>query len=111
MVILKNDLQTVFNHDFVSLYLKGKEPNCTLYSQEGMKFSIHKEVLYPAKLISNIFSDANQVCCKTIEIFCPCSKDEMELIVKFLYRQSVRIFMDMISTYIYACVYIVLHIM
>ena len=89
MVILKNDTQPIYNHDFLSLYLKDKEPDCTLYSQEGIKFSIHKEVLYPAKLISNIFSDANQVCCKTIEIFCPCSKDEMESIVKFLYNGTI----------------------
>jgi len=46
-------------------------------------------VLYPSKLISNILRDVNHVCCKTIEIFCPCSKDEMESIVKFLYTGTI----------------------
>ena len=88
MVILKNDLQTVFNHDFVSLYLKGKEPNCTLYSQEGVKFSIHKEILYQSKLMKNILRDLNNFCCKDIEIVCPCSEIELESMITFLYTGS-----------------------
>ena len=51
MVTLKNDIQAIFDHEFVSLYLEDTEPNCMLYSQEGIKFRIHKEVLYLTKLI------------------------------------------------------------
>ena len=32
---------------------------------------------------------ANHMCCKKVEIFCPCSEDELESIVNFLYCGSI----------------------
>ena len=85
MVILKNDTEILFNHEFVNSYLKCKEPDCDIYSSEGIKFSIHKEVLYSAKLMKNILLNSNNFCCKSIEIFCPCTEDELESMVEFFY--------------------------
>lgn len=84
MVILKNNTQS-FDHNSLELYLKSKETDCFLYSREGVKFKIHKEILYYTKLMRNILHSTKNYCCKEIEIFCPCSKDELESMVNFLY--------------------------
>ena len=86
MVILKNQSQTFHSHDFVESFLKSKEPDCTLYSEEGMKYNIHKEIFYQTQFMRNIFETSNAICCKEKEIFCPCSGDELESMVNFLYN-------------------------
>ncbi len=78
MVILKNDIHTFEHNGFVESFLKDKETDCTLYSKEGMKFSIHQEIFCHTELIRNILKSANNMCCGEIEIFCPCSEDELK---------------------------------
>ena len=68
MVSLKNETHNSNLEDYLDTYLKDKSRDCILYSEDGSKFSIHKEVLsqtsflreilYSAKggLISEIFS-------------------------------------------------------
>ena len=37
----------MFDHsDFIESFLQNKEPDCILFSKEGIKFDIHKELLY-----------------------------------------------------------------
>ena len=36
--------------------------------------------------MKKILQSANYACCKNIDIFCPCSENELELIVNFLYN-------------------------
>ena len=86
MVILKNQSQIFQSHDFVESFLKSKEPDCTLYSEEGMKYNIHKEIFYQTQFMRNIFESSNTICCKEKEIFCPCSGNELESMVNFLYN-------------------------
>ena len=86
MITLKNDEQ-LFEHDtFMESYLKKEEPDCILYSKEGIKFNIHKEILYQTKLMKNILLSGHSVCCQNIEIFCPCSENELESVLNFLYN-------------------------
>ena len=85
MVILKNNVEIFDHHGFIQSYLKCKEPDCILYSKEGMKFKVHKEIFYFSKLMKNIFLDIKDTCCREVEVFCPCSESELESIVNFLY--------------------------
>ena len=68
MVSLKNETQNSILEDYLDTYLTEKSRDCILYSEDGSKFSVHKEVfsqtsflreiLYSSKggLISEIFS-------------------------------------------------------
>ena len=73
------------HHDFIDYFLQNREPDCFLYSNDGMKFDIHKEIFYQSGWMRNIFIDAKDTCCREMEIFCPCSADELDIITKFLY--------------------------
>ena len=63
--------------DYMDTYLKNKSRDCILYSEDGGKFKIHKELFGQTKFLRKILSSANEMCCETINIFCPCSKDEL----------------------------------
>ena len=85
MVVLKNDEQNFNHQDFIDFLTKNKDTDCILFSQEGTKFTIHKEVLIQTKLMRNILKSAIGMDYKELEIFCPCSENELESIVDFLY--------------------------
>ena len=85
-VRLKNQTK-FFEHDtFMELFLKSKEPDCVLYSKEGVKFNIHKEILYQSKLMKNISIQYYSGYYQDIEIFCPCPANEIESVLNFLYN-------------------------
>ena len=80
-----------FNRDPLALvnnmdsYFKQVPPDCTILSSDGFELQIHKELLYQTrfmrKMLKTIEIDENK-----IEIFCPsCTKEELEIIVDFLY--------------------------
>ena len=85
MITLKNDEQLFVQDTFLELYLKKEQPDCSIFSKEGTKFNIHKELLYQTKLMKNILSDNYSVYFRNIEIFCPCSDNELKSILNFLY--------------------------
>ena len=89
MVRLKNDDQLFENGAFMQSFLKDKEPDCILYSKDGIKFNIHKEILYQSKLFRDISIFGHVGCCKSIEIFSPCSENELESILNFLYDGTI----------------------
>ena len=74
MVLFKNDLQSLDYQELVKSSLMNKDPNCALYSKEGKRFSVHKEILYQTPFMRNIIIGANLSCCGVLEIFCPCSE-------------------------------------
>ena len=86
MVLLKNEEQTFDRHIFLDSFLKKKEDGCILYSEKGQKFNIHKEILYQTKFMRNILQSASNSCCKSIEIFCPCSDEDLGLFYPMVYR-------------------------
>ena len=45
MVLMKSDIQVFGNEDLQESFFRLKEADCVLYSQEGTKFKIHKEIL------------------------------------------------------------------
>ena len=85
MVILKNDVNVFDPNELFQLFLRNKETDCFLYSEEGTKFYIHSEVLYQTKLTRDILRSAYHICCQGLEIFCPCSAIELKSIIDFLY--------------------------
>ena len=68
----KKDQITVIG-DSLDNYLKYKPTDCVLYAKDGSKFKIHRIVC------------AKEQCCEILEVFCPCSKDELDHLVLFLY--------------------------
>ena len=70
--------------DYMDTYLKNNSRDCILYSEDGGKFKIHKELFGQTKFLRKILSSANEMCCETIKNFCPCSKDELNHLVNSL---------------------------
>ena len=92
MVKLVNE-SVVFAHDDFKdwnwLFFNNKESDCILYSEDGHEFRIHKEILSQTKKMRNILSNSKDGCCGAMQIICPCSKDVLEYMVKFLYTGTI----------------------
>ena len=86
MVKLRNNIKIFENESSLGSFLTKYEANCALYSKEGTKFDIHKEIMYQTKFMRNILQSANNSCGENMEILCPCSEEELETIVNFFYR-------------------------
>mgnify|MGYP001317327713 FL=1 len=82
--------QIVSFEDYMDTYLKNKSRDCILYSEDGSKFKVHKELFGQTQFLRKILSSANERCCGTIEVFCPCSKDELNHLVNFLYDGEIH---------------------
>ena len=76
--------------NYIDLYLKNKSRDCILYSEDGSKFKVHKELFGQTNFLRKILSSGNERCCETIEVFCPCSKDELNHLVNFLYDGEIH---------------------
>ena len=76
--------------DYMDTYLKNKSRDCILYSEDGSKFKVHKELFGQTQFLREIISCANERCCGTIDVFCPCSKDELNHLVNFLYDGEIH---------------------
>ena len=74
------------DQEFINLFYKKKPTDCILYSEDGIQFKIHREILSQTELMQNILTSAKESCCQNLEIICPCSKVELEYVVKFLYK-------------------------
>ena len=82
--------QIVSFEDSMDTYLKKKSTDCILYSEDGGKFKVHKEMFGQTTFLRKILSSANERCCGTIEVFCPCSKEELSHLVNFLYDGEIH---------------------
>ena len=84
---VNKDTMTVVK--YMDSQLKLKEPDCSLYSEDGYEIVIHKELLYQTMLMKEMAKSVD-CCCSKIEIFFPSlTKDEIELLVKFLYNGEI----------------------
>ena len=90
MVKLINNQFLPSVENFVNLFYKEKLTNCILYSKEGCQFKIHIDVLGQTKFLCSVLSNANGNCCQELKIFCPCSKDELEDMIGFLYEGKIQ---------------------
>ena len=78
--------QHTFNiEDYMDSYVEKKVKDCILYSEDGSEFKIHKELFGQTKFMRQILTSAQGQCCSMIEIFCPCSKEDLRQLVHFLY--------------------------
>ena len=68
MVFLRSDVQTFDHQEFIESFLQNKEPDCILYSREGTKFDIHKEILLQSQLMKNILLYERNICCQNMEM-------------------------------------------
>ena len=73
------------DQEFINLFYKKKPTDCILYSEDGIQFKIHREILSQTEPMQNILTSAKESCCQNLEIICPCSKVELEYVVKFFY--------------------------
>ena len=75
--------------EHIESFFSNKETDCVLYSEEGIEFNIHKEIFGQTDFLRNILSSSKDDCCKGIQVFCPCSKMELDHMVNFLYSGSI----------------------
>ena len=76
--------------DYMDTYLKNKSTDCILYSYDGGKFKVHKELFGQTQFLRKILSSTKDHCCGTIEVICPCSKEELGHLVNFLYDGEIH---------------------
>ena len=82
--------QTASFETYLDFYLKKKSTDCILYSNDGSKFRVHKELFGQTDFLREILSSTKEHCCGTIEVFCPCSKEELSHLVNFLYDGEIH---------------------
>ena len=90
MVVLKHKIQVFHGDNLQASLFRIKHPDCVLYSEDGKNFRIHKEILCQTRFMQNILSSAKNFCCENIEVFCPCSSEDLHYIVKFLYSGKIH---------------------
>ena len=89
-------IQFKFNDQIASFeshlefYLKNKSTDCILYSEDGSKFKVHKEMFGQTNFLREILSNTKEHCCGIIEVLCPCSKEELSSLVNFLYDGEIH---------------------
>ena len=70
-------------------YFKQVPPDCALFSEDGSELPVHKELLYQTRFMRRMLKSANMDNFK-IEIMVPSvSKEELEIIIKFLYTGKI----------------------
>ena len=70
-------------------YFKHMPPDCSLFSEDFSEFPVHKELFYQTKFMCQMIENSILDDYK-IAIFCPSlAKEELEKLVKFLYKGKV----------------------
>ena len=76
--------------NYMETYFKHTTPNITLISEEKFKINVHKEMFYQTQLMrSMIRSTDSDYCCSKFSVICSIPREELELIVQFLYSGEV----------------------
>ena len=78
------------DQEFMNLFYNKKPTDCIIYSEDGIPFQIHREILSQTELMQNLLTSAKESCCQNLEIICPCSKSELEYVVKFFYEGQLK---------------------
>ena len=60
-----------------------------MHSKNGSKFKVHKEMFAQTNFLREMLLSAKE-CCGTMEVLCPCSKEELNHLVKFLYNGGIH---------------------
>ena len=68
--------------NYMQSYLKNKPSDVIMYSEDGTVFKTHKELLFQTEFLREVLKVQN--CCDTVEIICPCSKEDLEQMLEFV---------------------------
>ena len=75
--------------EYMDTYLKLNPPDCNFFSEDGYKLPVHKELLYQSKAMRDIVKNFD-CCCTNIDIiFSTIKKNQLELMVQFLYKGQI----------------------
>ena len=72
---LVNCMETYFKHTI---------PDITLISEENFKINVHKEMFFQTQLMRTMIKSTDY-CCSKVSVICSIPKEELKLIVQFLY--------------------------
>ena len=72
---------------YMDSYLMQKPPDCSFFTENGYEIHVHKEILCQTDLMCDIVKSSD--CCKIEIIFSSLFKEELELMVEFLYKGQV----------------------
>ena len=71
---------------YMETYFKHRPPDISLFSEDNFEVLIHKELFYQTQLMClMIESTDSDYCCSNFTVICPMPKEDLELIVQFLY--------------------------
>ena len=83
-VYYNQELMDLIN--YMETYFKHEPPDISLFSEDNFEIPIHKELFYQTKLMCLMIKSANSdYCCSKVSVVCPMPKEDLELIVQFLY--------------------------
>ena len=68
-------------------YLMQKPPDCSFFTEDGYEIPVHKELLCQTDLMCDIVRNSD--CCKIEMIFSSLLREELELMVEFLYKGQI----------------------
>ena len=72
--------------NYMETYFKHTTPDITLISEEIFKINVHKEMFYQTQLMCTMIkSTDSDYCCSKVSVICSIPKEELKLIVQFLY--------------------------
>ena len=75
--------------EYMDTYLKLNPPDCNFFSEDGYKLPVLKELLYQTKAMRDIVKNFD-CCCNNIDIiFSTIKKNQLELMVQFLYKGEI----------------------
>ena len=60
--------------DHMETFFRNKETDCVIFSEEGINFNIHKEILSQTEFMRNILLSTKDCCYTVMQIFCPYPK-------------------------------------
>ena len=86
MSIILSNQEPMALTKYIETYFKDTTPDIHLFSQDNFEIPIHKELFYQTRLMRSMIKSANfDYCCSKASVLCPMSREELEMIVQFLY--------------------------
>ena len=86
----------------INSYFESKKPDCSLFSEDGFEFTVHKELLFQTKFMREVIKSSDCCCCK-IEIFFPSlAREELEIMTSFLCNGEITYSDQSVVTKVYS---------
>ena len=86
----------------IDSYFDTKKPDCSLFSEDGFEFTVHKELLFQTKFLRELIKNSDCCCCK-IEIFFPSlAREELAIMTSFLCNGEITYSDQSVVTKVYS---------